>query len=130
MMDAAAKITDAEHNLLLRIRLGGATGRGRLALRARGNRKGKDTMNSNQLEEAIEYRDRLKELRTFLRGYETWKGPVKCSFGNYEMTLSEVAYDELFRAIEVEERMLLNTLEIFGVKLVGEMDLARLETRP
>lgn len=75
---------------------------------------------ADQLETAIEYRDRLAQLRVFKRGLidEAWNGPVKCTFGGYEVTLSMGSTFEPFRdAVLAEEKMLLNTLEILGVKI-------------
>lgn len=75
-------------------------------------------MLSNQLEEAIEYRDRLKAILIFKKGCfdGAWLGPVECRFGSYVAELSmRCVGEELKAAFDAEERQLRNTLDILGV---------------
>jgi hypothetical protein len=70
------------------------------------------------LEDAIHYRDDLNSLLQFKSGLETWNGDVALSFGSYKAFLSMgCTKDALLAAIAVEEKMLVNTLEILGVDL-------------
>lgn len=75
----------------------------------------------DRLEEAIQYRDRLKDLLTFKEGFlgQKWNGLVTCKFGSYQVELSmdSAAVSEPFRtSLIAEEKMLRNALEFFGVK--------------
>lgn len=72
-------------------------------------------MRADQLEEAIDYRNRLTALKLFKRNLETWSDAVTLKFCTYRMTLSKCAKQELMRAIDVEEKMIHNTLNIFGI---------------
>lgn len=77
-------------------------------------------MRADNLEEAIQYRDRLKELQTFKRGLidQKWGGPVECTFGGYKVTLTmKCTYDLFVAAVLAEEKMLVNTLEMMGVEV-------------
>lgn len=75
------------------------------------------SIRAEKLEEAIEYRDRLRDLLVFKKGFEDWKGPIECSFGSYKAVLSPCAYDAVMAALVIEEKMLRNTLEIWDVEL-------------
>lgn len=73
-------------------------------------------INASQLEDAIQYRDQLKKLLIFRKGYTDWRGPVSCQFGSYTVTFSAACIDEINAALDTEERQLRNTLEMFGIK--------------
>ena len=71
-------------------------------------------INSDRLEDAIEFRDKLKKLRTFKR--DLWNGPVTLTFGSYECAVTTRCFrEQIIALLESEERMLVNTLELFGV---------------
>jgi hypothetical protein len=73
---------------------------------------------AGDLEDALHYRDRLNSLLQFKSGLETWNGDVVLSFGPYKAVLSTgCTKDALLGAIAVEEKMLVNTLELLGVEL-------------
>lgn len=72
------------------------------------------------LEKAIEYRDRLKELLTFRKGVADWRGDVECTFGSYKVRVSlGSSLHEFSVLLDAEEEMLRNTLEIWGVRVDG-----------
>lgn len=81
----------------------------------------------SQLEEAIEYRERLKDLWCFKSGLEdhgenrpAWGGLVNVSFGGYAASISMGSTrTEFMAAIDAEEKMLLDTLQLMGVEIDG-----------
>lgn len=73
------------------------------------------TIHATQLEEAIEYRDRLQALREFKNGFSDWQGDVLIHFGSYRAELSKCSHDNLMIAIEAETKMLRNSLDLLGV---------------
>lgn len=59
-------------------------------------------------------------MQTFKGGLidQKWGGPVKCTFGSYEVTLTmKCTFDLFVAAVLAEEKMLLNTLEMLGVEI-------------
>lgn len=72
----------------------------------------------NRLEEAIGYRDRLRELITFKRGafggHGPWKGDVQISFGTYAAELAMGCADianAVLQALQAEEAQLRTALD-------------------
>lgn len=70
---------------------------------------------ADSLEEAIEYRNRLRAVRQFRHGFDDWKGSVEIVFGSYRATISHAAWEEIDHALSVEEKQLRNTLEMLEV---------------
>lgn len=77
-------------------------------------------IDSTNLEKAIEYRDRLKELLIFRKGVTEWRGDVHCQFGSYAVRISMGSSPEAFLALlDFEEKMFRSTLELWGVRFDG-----------
>lgn len=73
---------------------------------------------ANILEDAIQYRDDLRDLLAFKKALEEWDGYVECSFGAYKCVLTmKVSKADFLRSLETQERMLRNTLEMWGIDL-------------
>lgn len=73
---------------------------------------------ADRLEEAIEARDRLKQVVTFLSFIvdQSWTGDVDLKIGAYECRTSNASRVELIALLQTERTQLRNTLEILGVE--------------
>ena len=75
-------------------------------------------MRLDQLEEAIEYRNRLLDITKFKRGLDGWEGRVTLTFGSYEASVTmKCVRKEFEAALLVEATMLANSLKLLGCDL-------------
>lgn len=71
-----------------------------------------------QLEPALEFYNKLIKLIAFRDFLRTWNGRVGVQIGSYETELSMSCTKEQFdAALAMEERMIRNTLEAYGIEL-------------
>lgn len=76
----------------------------------------------SNLERAIEYRDRLRQILSFKEGFRTWEGGIRIQFGGYEAYTSKCSYGHIEDALDVEERMIRNTLNLLKVEFTDDRE--------
>jgi hypothetical protein len=74
-------------------------------------------MKPEQLETAMELRDRLRDLTTFLQGYEDWQGCVSIQFGSYRTLIPDSHHTDVLSILLVEKESLIKALNKLGVQM-------------
>ncbi len=77
-------------------------------------------MKSSRVKEAAVYLDRLERLRSFREFYLADPKGIRIAVDGLYLEVSRVVNREVSALLDTEERMILNTLGLFGVELEPE----------